>query len=91
MIVRYMVLNSDGISIRPFDTEKEAKAWVKDKCETAGDGRRYTIELERIPETIRDIIALNGVAANDRKLTVNGKPFRMVRTEAGDIDLVEAY
>jgi hypothetical protein len=84
-----MILSSDGISIRSYPTRKEAEAWVKEKVEDAGDGRRYAIEERNEPETIRDVIRLEGIASQDRKLTVNGRPFRVVRTEAGDIDLRE--
>jgi hypothetical protein len=82
-----MVLTSDGISVQSFAERKDAEAWVKEKCEYHTDGRRYVIEERKTPETIRDIITLFGVASNDRKLTVNGKPFRVVKTDTG-IDLI---
>lgn len=89
MTINFMVLNSDKISIRSFATAKEAKAWIKEKQEYHGDGRTYAIEERKTPETIRDVLDICGIAAKDRKLTVNGKSFRVDRSGEA-INLVEA-
>lgn len=86
MKLKYMLFNN-GISIQSFPTRKEAERLKKEWEDYHADGRKYSIEEVKQPETIRDIEALCGIASKDRPLTVNGRPFRVMKTESGGINL----